>query len=491
MVTVPSRKMDILMKRLLILLFCLINIITVTAQHGDDIPYIYYYSHVLNGIVIERADGTDSRIIGQGLVEETDYPILFVEGAGWSPNGNWFAWRSVVAGTRFSASQGYVVNVDGENRLEWMRNTGCVLKMWWHPTDDLLLVVHNPNGSVCNPNYTPTITYTLFDMNTQARLATFSVSYDFGRPLSIYWGHNHLQFQGSLVTDYEPQYTQQNFLVRMFFDGNVSMETITEEETLENPIISNSFDGDSQSGLLNYQLSDTVDRVPSPPRNNSAVGGDVSVVLLSIENWFLVGYEFCVSGCGGITERVNVYNPLIGHNREISSCGSHFSCVNWLPDRVNVNDLPTGQDYSVLPAPDVLNFDNNEYDFGLATFTLLVTHEITCESGQDPAQVKDLETGDIVFTLPNRQHCGEPENGVIPPLLVIFAVSPDHQYYAITNNSEFTALYHADTGNLIARFNFYGIRLAFSEDSTQLITSGRFAEATWDIQRLIEQYEMP
>ena len=65
----------------------------VTAQEAtdsptteDDVPYIYYYSNVLNGIVIERADGTDSRIIGQGLVDED---VAAIYGPGWSPDGRW------------------------------------------------------------------------------------------------------------------------------------------------------------------------------------------------------------------------------------------------------------------------------------------------------------------------------------------------------------------------------------------------------------------
>jgi hypothetical protein len=38
--------------------------------------------------------------------------------------------------------------------------------------------------------------------------------------------------------------------------------------------------------------------------------------------------------------------------------------------------------------------------------------------------------------------------------------------------------------------NFYGIELSFSEDSRTLVTMGRYATATWDIEELLLNSEL-
>ena len=54
-------------------------------------PYIYYHSEALNAIVIERADGSDSRIIARNLMPPNHASF---SGPGWSPSGKWLAWTS-------------------------------------------------------------------------------------------------------------------------------------------------------------------------------------------------------------------------------------------------------------------------------------------------------------------------------------------------------------------------------------------------------------
>ncbi len=50
-------------------------------------PYLYYYSDVLNGFVIERADGTDSRVIAQGVMISPARAV--VQNTSWSASGKW------------------------------------------------------------------------------------------------------------------------------------------------------------------------------------------------------------------------------------------------------------------------------------------------------------------------------------------------------------------------------------------------------------------
>ena len=90
----------------------------------DDVPYIYYYSNVLKGIVVERADGTDSRVLGRGLVEED---VLFTRGPGWSSDGMWFAWHVETPGGFYpDIGKGYAVHIDGQQPLDLLEDFSCV-----------------------------------------------------------------------------------------------------------------------------------------------------------------------------------------------------------------------------------------------------------------------------------------------------------------------------------------------------------------------------
>lgn len=77
------------MKTLTIL--CIAMLLGFGAAAQTDAPYVYYYSRVLEGWVIERADGTGSRLLAQGVMPSEH---LVVWERGWSPSGEWFAWLS-------------------------------------------------------------------------------------------------------------------------------------------------------------------------------------------------------------------------------------------------------------------------------------------------------------------------------------------------------------------------------------------------------------
>lgn len=70
-----------------------------TTSAQSDAPYLYYYHPDLNAWVIERADGTDSRLLGQGVSEKSD---TTAEGI-WSPTGEWLIWNG-----RFATGDGVV-----------------------------------------------------------------------------------------------------------------------------------------------------------------------------------------------------------------------------------------------------------------------------------------------------------------------------------------------------------------------------------------------
>jgi WD40 repeat protein len=133
---------------LLLLILCAILLpsrSTITAQENELAPYLYYYSSEYNAFVIERADGTDSRLFGDELMPPgTDY----IEGPGWSPSGRWFAWSSsIMEGD--CAMPGdllpHAVYVDGTRRVETLDQFTDV-GLSWSPVDDLLLAVDTSPG---------------------------------------------------------------------------------------------------------------------------------------------------------------------------------------------------------------------------------------------------------------------------------------------------------------------------------------------------------
>jgi WD40 repeat protein len=123
---------------LCVLLVCGALAVGPVAAQGDgdsDAPYIYYYSYAHNAFVIERADGTDTRLLGEGL------PGGIMDGPGWSPSGNWFAWTATTwYGTlqTWTRQRAYIMSADGTQRLKLLDGLNGVQMVW--AGDDILFV---------------------------------------------------------------------------------------------------------------------------------------------------------------------------------------------------------------------------------------------------------------------------------------------------------------------------------------------------------------
>ncbi len=169
------------MRTLVVVAVLLLGLGMVRGQ-GDapsEAPYLYYYSDVLNAFVIERADGSDSRMIGQNIMPEVRN--LFT-GPGWSPSGDWFAWtayknRGAIGGYT-GPTWSYVVSThtgevfDPVNGLE-----EAILS--WSPQADYLLVI-DPTDSEqptevdgIGASYRPSVT--LYNMQGQEVVLNFSI----------------------------------------------------------------------------------------------------------------------------------------------------------------------------------------------------------------------------------------------------------------------------------------------------------------------------
>ena len=132
---------------LCVLLVCGTLAVGPVAAQGDgdsDTPYIYYYSYAHNAFVIERADGTDTRLLGEGLMTlDEGAESIHVAGPGWSPSGKWFAWTEsqvYAAGAPWSGYAPYVLSADGTQRLI-LPDTLRDAQLAWSKNEDVLFVV--------------------------------------------------------------------------------------------------------------------------------------------------------------------------------------------------------------------------------------------------------------------------------------------------------------------------------------------------------------
>jgi len=455
---------------------------------AGEAPYLYYYSDVLNSYVIERADGTDSRLIAHNLMDE---PAQMIGGAGWSPSGRWLAWSArELGGYGYHDGKGYAASIDG-TRLDVLDRFLCISMMRWHPREDILLIGGKVDGA-CNLYLNGVPTYWLIDASTQTILASASIEIVHESPPEFYWFEDSIQFTDAHVL-FDGYYH-----VTMYFDGRVEISPMTQAQYFD------AQRGQREPGGIGlYEYGDDFRFSRSrgvtalegsrlslsfpPPINCCGAGHNVSWLWNDEGNWLLLGYELCYADCSGITRRVSVYQPTTGLYREISACGDAEVCVGWLPERVPVHELPQGQSSSVLPAPLYYTWgdswaDHRLYGYGIS---LGVTHALECNPTTGTrSQARSLQTYEIEYVLPFAEPCSVEQAEVSYPPQVVLAFSPDSRFYAITDDQLYTRLHDAITGEEIVTLNFEGIGLSFSADSRYLYTSGRFANAVWDIESL-------
>lgn len=152
----------------------------VGAQDDPPAPYLYYYSPIIGGFVIERADGSDSRAVGVGFSDSTQNEILAPL---WSPSGRWMVWQTAdYGGLGPSFFRAWGSRVDGSARLTvlefppdvWVNTT--VLE--WSPDRDLLLTVQitEPVG---DSDQAATAHYRLIDAEANAVIASQSTAFPY------------------------------------------------------------------------------------------------------------------------------------------------------------------------------------------------------------------------------------------------------------------------------------------------------------------------
>ncbi|MBC8100820.1 MAG: hypothetical protein H7Y11_15380, partial [Armatimonadetes bacterium] len=103
--------------RLSLVLFVFLLSQSIAQSQADLAPYIYYYGRLDGSFIIERADGTDSRIFNDLVPKEHNSVIM----RGWSSSGRWFmisSYHSTGEGINYS-QQTQVVSTDGQQRIDF------------------------------------------------------------------------------------------------------------------------------------------------------------------------------------------------------------------------------------------------------------------------------------------------------------------------------------------------------------------------------------
>lgn len=119
--------------------------VALTLETTSTVPYLYYYSSLLDTFVVERADGQDGFTLGQDILEVSGR----MQGMAWSNTGKWLAWWGNLYGRPPGPSQIaniWVIRVDGSGQTSVFtpieQETIRLIDAVWSPTDDRLLVAY-------------------------------------------------------------------------------------------------------------------------------------------------------------------------------------------------------------------------------------------------------------------------------------------------------------------------------------------------------------
>lgn len=327
------------MRTLLTILLFSLGFMT-TAQ--DDSPYVYYASDEHNAFIVERADGTDTRIFGAYI---PDLSRSWVYGPGWSPDGQYFAFHFPL--TRYP-NGGYIDPTTDE--MVWLDDMWAYETLHWEPSSDKLLLFGIMNA---DEDFYPYISVWLMDIQQEKLLATFQ-----SRRGRTSVGYNPIMWLETGVNFLLPEeaFMEANswyYRIIMMNDGTVLKEPITSEEFYENFV-------DTEPNFLNsefvspsgrYQitaggtLTDTVTSIVQTfPTPDFGIDVPVNWIIADTkwhegEEWVLLFYRITGNFDEGLPRYMVSAKADGTVFRELSMCGDAPACVGWLPDNMDVEML--------------------------------------------------------------------------------------------------------------------------------------------------------
>jgi WD40 repeat protein len=172
---------------------CLLMLLIAAPASAQDemIPYIHYFSPLDDGLVIERADGADSRLIpdvGDGVPN-------------WSPSGAWMV-----------IDHRTIIRTDGTRRAAFPQATELMSSgdTQWAPEDDLLLIVGEDYRD-------GTVRSQIYDVEAEQVIAEIALQYFALDPPSFY--HLHWTADGEQALIH-----WRNHLVTLHRDGTSKVQ---------------------------------------------------------------------------------------------------------------------------------------------------------------------------------------------------------------------------------------------------------------------------
>jgi len=329
------------------LYFSILFVSAVDAQ--DTTPYLYYYSTSEDAFMIERADGTDRHILGADL----DLNAGQIEGLGWSPNGQWFAFQAY--GEQGLAAQVVRLNDDNQpDSIEAFVQLGMTADIIsWSPDGRYLL--SRGQQSLCDMNECTRLMYWLIDVENDSVAAWLDFRLGERGPghTPIEWSVEEGWVRFFEKEAYVPTETTLSSIYRitMYTDGRVTKEPITREEWQilfqEELPLTNTDDIQLLSPSGRYvitnqpdELLDTVSgmvvTLPVPEFFTQIPFQLINAEWSTNEEWVLLRYNVYGTGLDG----TSVIRTDGTSYRELSTCGFAPACVGWLPANVDVSQIP-------------------------------------------------------------------------------------------------------------------------------------------------------
>jgi hypothetical protein len=307
-----------LMKRVLIMLMACVILIPAlpasTAQPpASDAPYMYYYAPRLNAYVIERADGTDSRLFGKGMIDpETTY----LTGPGWSPSGEWLA---VVADNRWAGNRKWnsiVLNVNNEDRMTVLDDLNINWMEWVDGRDFLIASTEPETVYVADDRY-EMVNYYLVDVPKDRLISHIQLdSISFGDQIYFEW----LEDEKFSISYADGVTNTQKFIIGDL-DGNIIRRTLPSENRRRTRSIPVSSRGWVLWNNIAINLLTLRTAIPETDRK------------MSVEQWSpngTIGVAYCETGAS-ISDSRCIFNV---ETLEVYEIGARdfFNVPNWSID---------------------------------------------------------------------------------------------------------------------------------------------------------------
>jgi hypothetical protein len=458
---------------------------TILSAQDEAPPYLYYYSRMLGGIIIERADGSDSRIIGEDAIPAGMDGLV---GPGWSPSGRYFAAYSISYGDyRSSTGRPYLIDVRGKALISGEYLSRATYDMKWSPDgSNLLLIVGSRSGAVSPEIET---TFWVVDAETGAILVDFGLVYNTLRKVT--W---EVKSNSIIAYSYSELYRPlRYFRTTLQLDGTVIKESISEREFQARTPLPHLGLDDGIYYAHAFSPSGTYeahDKFPSYLRNRltgeeielatHSQGTSCRAYRWSADEQYIITLDGTIlagGGCGGSVLGVTDYHGELW--RELGGCSWNMPpCVGWLPGQVNVNHLPRGQSQPIQLDP--IGFETAE----LVTYMRDTNFRFRC--GKDHTRyVVDAETNEALFELFDDQHCPSSEGASRSAefISITFAYDPINQLLATAQGYESVSIWFMrnGVGKLIKQLNTYGFELEFTSDGDQLRARNRNAWKIYNV----------